>query len=246
MRESIVRRTNLFGAWCGIAYIVVLFIGWWVIGGFFPLHKPSAGAEEIATIFRDDGIRIRLGMVVVMWGAALFIPFTATMADFVSRFEGRSGPLSRTITLAGYANAMLTFYPPLWWIANTFRANERSADLIYMFNDVAWLQFLGGLSLVMPMYAVMAVVALADTSDNPVFPRWFGYQSIMTFLLVLPDQMMFFFKTGPFAWNGLLGIWIPLAAFCAWFIAMFILMRRAVLQEMRMPEPAMSSVQGLR
>jgi hypothetical protein len=245
MHESILRRTNLFGAWCGIAYILALFIGWWVIGGFFPLHEPSAGAEEIARVFRDDSIRIRVGMVVVMWGAALFIPFTATMADYVSRFEGRTGPLTRTMTMAGYANAMLTFYPPLWWIANTFRADERPEDMIYLLNDIAWLQFLGGLSLVMPMYAVTAVVALAGTRDNPVFPRWFGYQSIMTFLLVLPDQLMFFFKTGPFAWNGLLGIWVPLAVFCAWFIAMFILTRRAVLDEMRTPEPALPSAIGL-
>jgi hypothetical protein len=241
MHESVVRRTNVFGAWCGVAYIVVLLVGWWVVGGFFPLHRPSAGADEIATFFRDEGVRVRLGMVIVMWAAALFIPFTATMADFVARFEGRNGPLTRIMTLAGYANAMLTFYPPLWWIANTFRAKERSADVIYLLNDVAWLQFIGGLSLIMPMYGVVAVVALADTGERPVFPRWFGYQSIMTFLLLVPDQMLFFFKTGPFAWNGLLGFWIPLAALGGWFVTIFILMRRALLQEMRTSERALSS-----
>jgi len=168
MHESVVRRTKLFGAWCGVAYIVVLLVGWLAVGGFFPLHRPSAGADEIATFFRDHGIRIRLGMVIVMWGAALFIPFTATMADFVARFEGRNGPLTRMMTLAGYSNAMLTFYPPLWWIVNAYRAQQRSADLTYLLNDVAWLQFIGGVSLIMPMYGVVAVVALADTSENPV------------------------------------------------------------------------------
>jgi hypothetical protein len=88
-------------------------------------------------------VGIRLGMVIVMWGAAVFIPFTATMADYVARHEGRTGPLTRTMTMAGYENAMLTFYPPLWWIANTWRSNERSADVIYLLNDIAWLQFIG-------------------------------------------------------------------------------------------------------
>jgi hypothetical protein len=241
MHESVVRRTKLFGAWCGVAYIVVLLVGWLAVGGFFPLHRPSAGADEIATFFRDHGIRIRLGMVIVMWGAALFIPFTATMADFVARFEGRNGPLTRMMTLAGYSNAMLTFYPPLWWIVNAYRAQQRSADLTYLLNDVAWLQFIGGVSLIMPMYGVVAVVALADTSENPVFPRWFGYQSIMTFLLLVPDQMLFFFKTGPFAWNGLIGFWIPLTALGSWFITIFILMRRTLLQEMRTSEGELSA-----
>jgi len=241
MHESVVRRTKLFGAWCGVAYIVVLLVGWLAVGGFFPLHRPSAGADEIATFFRDHGIRIRLGMVIVMWGAALFIPFTATMADFVARFEGRNGPLTRMMTLAGYSNAMLTFYPPLWWIVNAYRAQQRSADLTYLLNDVAWLQFIGGVSLIMPMYGVVAVVALADTSENPVFPRWFGYQSIMTFLLLVPDQMLFFSKTGPFAWNGLIGFWIPLTALGSWFITIFILMRRTLLQEMRTSEGELSA-----
>jgi hypothetical protein len=218
-----------------------LLVGWLAVGGFFPLHRPSAGADEIATFFRDHGIRIRLGMVIVMWGAALFIPFTATMADFVARFEGRNGPLTRMMTLAGYSNAMLTFYPPLWWIVNAYRAQQRSADLTYLLNDVAWLQFIGGVSLIMPMYGVVAVVALADTSENPVFPRWFGYQSIMTFLLLVPDQMLFFFKTGPFAWNGLIGFWIPLTALGSWFITIFILMRRTLLQEMRTSEGELSA-----
>lgn len=231
MNESIVRKTNLFGAWCGIGYIALLLVGWWIVGGFFPLHEPSASAEEIAAFFRDDPAMIRLGMVIVMWGAALFIPFTSTIADFVARFEGRNGPLTRTMTMAGYANAMLTFYPPLWWIATTWRVDERSADTTRMLNDIAWLQFIGGLALIMPMFVVLAVVALNDKSRNPMFPRWFAYQSIMTFLLFLPDQLLFFFKTGPFAWNGVLGFWVPLTVFCGWFISIFILMRRALIAE---------------
>jgi hypothetical protein len=236
MHEAVIRKTNLFGAWCGIAYIALLLLGWWVVGGFFPLHKPSAGAEEIASFFRQDVVGIRLGMVIVMWGAAVFIPFTSTMADYVARFEGRTGPLTRTMTMAGYANAMLTFYPPLWWIATTWRATERSADTTRMLNDIAWLQFIGGLALIMPMFVVMVVVAFNDESAHPVFPRWFGYQSIMTFVLFLPDQALFFFKTGPFAWNGVLGFWIPLTVFCGWFVSMFYLIRRALLQEMHEAE----------
>ena len=134
--ESVVHKTNLFGAWCGIGYIVLLLVGWWIVGGFFPLHKPSASAEEIQSFFSHDVVTIRLGMVIVMWGAAVFIPFTSTIADFVARFEGRNGPLTRTMTMAGYSNALLTFYPPLYWIATTWRVDERSADTTRLLNDI--------------------------------------------------------------------------------------------------------------
>jgi hypothetical protein len=228
--ESVVHKTNLFGAWCGIGYIVLLLVGWWIVGGFFPLHKPSASAEEIQRFFSHDVVTIRLGMVIVMWGAAVFIPFTSTIADFVARFEGRNGPLTRTMTMAGYSNALLTFYPPLYWIATTWRVDERSADTTRLLNDIAWLQFVGALSLIMPMFVVLAVVAFNE-GENPVFPRWFGYQSVMTFMLFLPDQLLFFFKTGPFAWNGVLGFWVPLTVFCSWFVAIFYLMRRRLVSE---------------
>lgn len=233
MNESLIRNTNLFGAWCGIAYCALLFLGWWIVGGFFPLHEPSAGAATIAAFFRGDVFGIRLGMVIVMWGSATFIPFTATMADYVSRVEGREGPLTRITTMAGYANAMLTFYPPLYWIANTWRSSERSDEMIYMLNDIAWLQFIGGLALIMPMFVTVAVAALSDKSAKPTFPRWSAFASVMTFILFLPDQMLFFFKTGPFAWNGLFAFWVPLSVFCGWFIMVFYLIRRSILQESR-------------
>jgi hypothetical protein len=237
MNDSVIRKTNVVGAWCGIAYILLLLAGWWLVGGFFPLHRPSASADEIADFYRHGVIGIRLGMVIVMWGAALFLPFTSTIADFVARFEGRSGPLTRTMTMAGYANAMLTFYPPLWWIIATWRADERTADTTRLLNDIAWLQFIGGLSLIMPMFVVLAVVSLSGKSENPVFPRWFGYQSIMTFTLFLPDQLLFFFKTCPFAWNGVLGFWVPLTVFSLWFITIFVLMRRALASEANVSAP---------
>ena len=228
--ESLIRKTNLFGAWCGVYYVILLFVGWWAIGGFYPLHEPSAGAEEIAAFFRDDVLGIRLGMVMLMWGAAVFLPFISTVADFVAKVEGRNGPLTRLTMLAGYGNAMLTFYPPMWWLTAAFRPHERAADQLYLLNDVAWLQFIGGLSLAMPMFVCVAIAAFNDKSENPVFPRWSGYFSCWVFVLLLPDQLLFFFKTGPFAWNGLFAFWIPLTVFCCWFLIIFYLMRRALLR----------------
>jgi len=238
MDETVLRRVNLAGAWCGVIYVLMLLIGWWVIGGFFPLLSPSENAAQIAAFFRTNTVSLRLGMVVMMWGAATFIPFTATCADYVEKFEGRSGPLTKTYLLAGYANAMLTFYPPLLWIANTFRSAERPDDMIYMLNDVAYLQFIGGLALVMPLFVIIAIVAFCDRSSNPVFPRWSAYASIVTFVLFLPDQMLFFFKSGPFAWNGLFAFWVPLGVFCGWFLMMFYLVRRHILGGSRYGSPA--------
>jgi hypothetical protein len=47
-------------------------------------------------------------------------------------------------------------------------------------------------------------------------------------LLFLPAGLMVFFKTGPFAWNGLLSFWLPLVAFGIWFNVMIYALLRAI------------------
>jgi hypothetical protein len=39
-------------------------------------------------------------------------------------------------------------------------------------------------------------------------------------LLIIPAGTVLFFKDGPLAWNGLVGIYIPLTAFVIWFVCM--------------------------
>lgn len=230
MNEALTRKINLFGAWCGILYLALLFIGWFFIAGFFPLIKPSAGAKEIADMFRNNTTGIRVGMIIVMWCAAIFLPFTAAVADYVSRIEGRNGPLTRIVTMAGFGNAMLTFYPPMYWLTAAFRPNERSIDLTYLLNDIGWLQFIGGLSVVMPMFIAVGLCALNDKSANPVFPRWTAFACFLGFVLMLPDQLLFFFQSGPFAWNGLIAFWVPVPIFCLLFIMFFYFLRRDALR----------------
>ena len=224
------RKTNLFGAWCGFIYVVVVFGAWWFIAGYFPLHEPSATAEEIYPFYQENLFGIRLGMIAIMWSAAIFLPFTATVADYVARVEGGTGPLTTTTKLAGYGNAMLTFYPPLWWLTAAFRPDERSLEILYLLNDVGWLQFVGGLSMVMPIYIAVAVAILNDKSSNPVFPRWVAFFSLWTFVLLIPDQLLFFFKDGPFAWDGIFAFWVPVTVFGIWFLVIFYFMRRAHLR----------------
>ena len=50
-------------------------------------------------------------------------------------------------------------------------------------------------------------------------------------IVIVPDQLLFFFKTGPFAWNGLFGIWLPIVWFCGFFLINFVALRQAVLRE---------------
>ena len=97
-------------------------------------------------------------------------------------------------------------------------------------NDFAWLLLIMTLS---PFFVQLMTVGLAIISDNsatPVFARWVGYFNIWVAILFIPGALITFFKTGPFAWNGLLAFWLPLAVFFAWYLVMFPALIKAIMQ----------------
>lgn len=50
-------------------------------------------------------------------------------------------------------------------------------------------------------------------------------------MLILPAGVVLFFKTGPFAWNGIVGIYIPLVGYAVWMIATTIAVDRALVRQ---------------
>jgi hypothetical protein len=72
---------------------------------------------------------------------------------------------------------------------------------------------------------------LCDKSAEPVFPRWCGYANGWMALTIVPDRLLFLFHKGPFAWNGLSGVWVPVVVFSGFFIVNFVVLRQAVHRE---------------
>ncbi|WAJ43386.1 hypothetical protein OK015_19515 [Mycobacterium sp. Aquia_216] len=70
--------------------------------------------------------------------------------------------------------------------------------------------------------------SLADEDPDPIIPRWVGWFNVFFVLDLIPLSIIFFFQTGPFAWNGLFGFYLPFATFWVWFFVMTYTVRRAL------------------
>jgi hypothetical protein len=158
------------------------------------------------------------------------MPWTAVLAHQISRIEGCIGMMTWCQVMAGTCNVLLTFYPPLLWLIISFRP-DRPVELTYMANDTAWLMFVGGLTPLLPAVITIGIAALRQQQEPAIFPRWVGFFNFWCLLLFLPGQAMFFFKNGPFAWNGLLAFWLPIGVFSIWFPVMFLILKKAVYRE---------------
>jgi len=220
-------RLQRIGAWSGAAYLLTLLVGWALIAGFLPPPSPMEPAEKIVALFQEDALRIRIGMVLTMFAAMLMIPVTAAVAKALTAVEGSAGMLTFCALIGGAGNMCLTFYPATFWLLAAYRP-ERAPELTYLINDLAWLQFVGGFTIFFGLPLAMIAAAFLDKRPDPVFPRWTGYLNVWVLILSVPDQLLFFFHDGPFAWNGLFALYIPLVAFLLWMsVTVWVLLRAA-------------------
>ena len=222
------RRSQIICALCGPAFAIVFTTGWWFIAGFVPPHDPALGAEAIAAFYQQDTLAIRFGILTAMVSSALVIPFGAVIATQMRRIEGDGAPILSTVQLmAATVTSVILLITTVLWTAAAFRP-ERAPEVILAYNDFAWILLLMTFSPFLVQFTAIGFAVLSDTRDRPLFPRWAGYYNFWLALLAVPGGLIVFFKSGPFAWNGLLAFWVPIVVFVAWFFIMAPLLIQAI------------------
>lgn len=223
-------KAQLACAWSGIVFLGVVVAGWWLVAQFIPPHLPTAGADEIAAIYQANTVRIRAGTALALSGVGLLIPFAAVIAVQMKRIEGANAVLAYTQLTCSAVGVVVFLVPMMIWTAIAFRP-ERSPEIMLAMNDVAWLLFLMTMSPFCVQNIAIGVAIFLDKRAQPIFPKWAGYLNIWVAILFIPVGVITFFKTGPFAWNGILAFWLPLSVAGIWFVVMFFLLLKAIGRE---------------
>jgi hypothetical protein len=213
--------------WMGPAMAVIFGIGFFPIAGFIPPPSPAASAAEIVAWYSNNLTGIRLGTVIMMFGAVLIAPWGVALAVHTARTE-KGFPLFACLQIMCVGVVMFTIvlFTLLWAVAS-FRVGETSPQTTQMLNDTAYFLLLFDWSPFCLWVATFAVVIFRDRGEPPVFPRWAGYLNIWVILLSLPGGILVFFKHGPFAYNGLLACYFVVGVFFVWLVVMTILGFRA-------------------
>ena len=220
-------RYQLFGLWSGIAFFFLFWLACVSLSGFVPPPSPTLTGQELLVLYQQHLFGIHLAMMVAMLAALLLVPWSTVLSMQMARIEGPMPMMSITAFGAGVANAVAFYLPFVFWSAGTYRM-DRSPELVLMLSDMAWLEFVMLYAPFALQTIAIAIVGLGDKSATPTFPRWFCFLSIWTTILVLPGGFAIFFKTGPFAWNGLFAFWLPVSIFCCYYAALFWLMHKAI------------------
>jgi len=214
-------------AWSGVVGVTVFFTGL-IIAQFFPPPSPSLGMEEVAALYSGNANGIRTGFLLIMISGMFIFPFVAVISIQLRRIEhGRAPVMAYTQLGAGAAGTMLFVIPALPFLIAAFRP-DRSPEITYLLNDFAWIMLVLPFSPAFMQNVSIGLAILKDGSANPLFPRWLAYFNFWIAIGFVPACTLVFFKSGPFAWNGLFPFWIPATVFGAWFVVMMIMVLKAI------------------
>jgi Ca2+/Na+ antiporter len=230
--------------WAGPLGLVMWVAAFVFLAGFIPPPHAHDTARQIFHIYASKTFRIRLGMIIALFGSALIVPFAAAISAQMRRIEGPNAPLAMTQICSAALLSLEFIVPIVVWQAAAYRFNVEGLKITQTLNDLGWLLFVSVVSSLLIQTISIAWAILTDVRDTPVFPRWVGFLNLWVTVLLAPAGIVPLFKSGAFSWAGLMSFFVPLTAYCVWTIVMFVMLRRAIAQEESESEAGAESPTG--
>jgi hypothetical protein len=201
-------------AWCGVAFVLLLFPGFLMVG-LLPPVSPMRTADEIAQFWSTNTGLKRCGLVVMLAAAGLQAPLGALLAVRIKQMEGRYSPLAY-LQLIGVGLAVMAIIMPVFFFAAASYRPERDPQITQALNDLGWLPFV--MNWPAATIQCLSIAFAIFGARREIFPRWFGYWNAWCAFLFAAGGLVVLFKDGVFAWNGLLAFWLVAVFFGAWFL----------------------------
>ncbi len=211
--------TNKMFAWSGVVMIVTMGFFLFTFNQFVPPHSPALTADEIAAIYQQRANPIRFGSAMIMLFSIFFITWTLAIDAVLSRIQGVSKLLLQCQVVGGTVVGLFILLPMMLFAITAFRP-ERPPELTLLMSDISWLMLVTAVPPAILQLLGIGIAVLMDKSTKPVLPRWVGYFALWLVVVNLPALVAFFFRTGPFAWDGIFPFWLPFCIFGLWIFVL--------------------------
>lgn len=218
-------------AWAIAPFVVIYLLGFAGLAGFIPPHPPTMSAAELVVFYEHNRLGIRAGQLIGIVSSALILLWAGPISAQMARIEKGPLPMLSMIQYCAAVVLMVLFMIcGLIWTVAAYR-EDLSPELLRTLNDAGWLVFV----MAYPEYVVqlgcVAVIGLMDKRAKPFLPRWACYFTCWVAFVGIGGGFATFFKSGPFAWNGLLGFWLPVAFFLVWLGVMLVFLLKAIARQ---------------
>ncbi|MHB8696115.1 MAG: hypothetical protein ACYDHH_33300 [Solirubrobacteraceae bacterium] len=207
-----------------MAPFVVLVGGAFLVAGFLPPPSPHDSQRALAATFHNH-LHVRIGAAMFFFGAGLFVAPCSVFTNQMRRIEGPFHALANVQIVSAAVGVIALQIPGALWLAISYRHGVAQSVTVTL-NDVAWFFLLGAVGSAVMQNLAIGICILGG--DGTIYPRWLAYLNLWLALGLMFGVFIPFFKTGPLAWNGVLGFWVVAASFFGWAIAMWICTAKAI------------------
>lgn len=218
-------RNQLVCAHSTVIVILFTLLGL-LLAGWIPPPPPALEAEQVAQMFADN-TQLRIGLAIIALMFPLFMGLAVAIAAQLRRIEGSSHVMSDLQLLSAALAVVAVMLPCLTWLAISYRGGLPN-QIMQVFNDICWFIFLGAVAPAVLQPVAVGLCILGNESSEQVYPRWLGYGNLWLAFLFVPAVLIPFFKTGPFAWNGLFSFWLALTVFFFWLVLNYVYTVKAI------------------
>jgi len=218
-----VNKAQLFGAIAGPVTFQLSFVGL-IAAHFLPPIAPMTSVNDVVAHYTTYATGIRLCAISMLFLLTGLLAQYTCLSDQMKTIQSPAATAwaGLQVTLGGIS--LVPFYgTAIAWALASYRV-DRFPEITLTLNDVGWF------CLVMPVAPAflqllsVGFAVLSDQGATPRFPRWYGFLSLWAGILFLTGLLVPFFKTGPFAWNGILAFWLPAVVFGGWVNVTAVLM----------------------
>jgi hypothetical protein len=221
-------------------------IGVALIMNFIPIYSPEKSSAEIARIYAEDATRIRIGCVLTMFGFTFWATWAVAIAAMIRMTEKGVPALTYAAVCLTGGNFLIFELMPLTWALAAYRPESIDPGITQTLNDFGWFCALFTWPPFTLFNVVIAMAIFADKNrPDPIYPRWVGYFSLWAGLLLVPAGLIPFWKSGPFAYDGLLAFYMVVTVFFIWMIGMTAVTAQAITREERRQVQALDEMRVL-
>ncbi len=220
------KRELWFAWWTTVIFYQIFFIAFFVLTRTQPPPDPGWDTPRVVQWFNDNHNGLLIGFAIMFLVTGMTAPQNALIAYSMRRMS-----VSRAFGYSYLVLYALSAIPGmlLMCIALTVGAMrpDRDPELIHWLYDFAFLSFVGTMGVFLIGSLVWMVAILID--KNRVFPKWFGYLNLCNALTEIVVSPAWLFKSGAFAWNGVIAWWIDMVVFGV-YTGVFLMLLRKLIQ----------------
>jgi hypothetical protein len=209
-------------------FVVIYLFGFIGLAGFVPPHPPTMSGHDLAAFYDGNRLGIRAGQLISIAVSPLLLFWAGAVSAQMARIE--KGPLPMVSLIQfGAMQVLVVFFMicGLIWTLAAYR-EDLGPDMLRMLNDAGWLIFVMAFPESVAQLVCIAMVGLADTAARPFLPRWACFFTLWVAFTGIGGGFATFVMTGPFAWNGLLGFWVPVAFFLVLLAVIQVFLLKAI------------------